>query len=163
MAGPKLGKLVGVVQKQLQQLSEQAIADMAKGERKLILPSGETVQLSEEDLIVEQVAKEGVEIAENQSYTVLLDTVLTEELKHEGLARELIRAVQLYRKELRLSVDQRVSITFDASEKMKAVITSYQELLETNLLLNDITFGVNPVMKTVQLDEEKVRIGIGIE
>lgn len=159
-AGPKLGKRTGLVQKQLQQLSDQAIAGMVKGDRRLTLPSGETVQLDEEDLIVKQVTKKGLEIAGNESYTVLLDTVLTEELKQEGIARELIRAVQLYRKELHLPVDQRVSITFDGSDKVKTVITLYQELLETNLLLNGITFGEKPVMKTVQLNEEKIRIGI---
>lgn len=160
VAGPKLGKQVGIVQKRLQQLPEDAITQIVKGDRTLTLPSGETLQLEEEDLLVKQVTKKGLEMATNPTFTVLLDTQLTEELKQEGLARELIRAVQLYRKELNLPVDQRVNITFAASDEMKTVINSFQSLLETNLLLKAIHFGERAEMKSIQLENETVRIGI---
>jgi isoleucyl-tRNA synthetase len=159
-AGPKLGKRTGLVQKQLQQLSDEAIVEMVKGNCDLTLPSGESLLLDEEDLIVKQVTKAGVEMAANQSYTVLLDMVITKELEQEGLARELIRAVQLYRKELHLPVDKRVCITFDVSDPIKDVIKQFQDLLTTNLLISDLKFGETAVMKTVEIDGESIRLGI---
>lgn len=159
-AGPKLGKRTGLVQKQLQQLSDKAIVKLVKGDRNLILPSGESLLLDEEDLIVKQVTKAGVEMAANQSYTVLLDTVLTKGLEQEGFARELIRAVQLYRKELHLPMDKRVHITFDVTDPIRDVIEQFQDLLTTNLLISDLKFGEVAVMKTVEIDGESIRLGI---
>ncbi|MGX4668058.1 DUF5915 domain-containing protein [Cerasibacillus sp. JNUCC 74] len=159
-AGPKLGKRTGLLQKQLQQLSDESIVEMVKGDCKLTLPSGESLLLDEEDLIVKQVTKAGVEMAANQPYTVLLDMVITKELEQEGLARELIRAVQLYRKELHLPVDKRVCITFDVSDPIKDVIKQFQDLLTTNLLISDLKFGETAVMKTVEIDGESIRLGI---
>ncbi|MFU0790530.1 MAG: DUF5915 domain-containing protein [Virgibacillus proomii] len=159
-AGPKLGKRTGLVQKQLQQLSDESIVEMVKGDCKLTLPSGESLLLDEEDIIVKQVTKAGVEMAANQSYTALLDMVITKELEQEGLARELIRAVQLYRKELHLPVDKRVCITFDVSDPIKDVIKQFQDLLTTNLLISDLKFGETAVMKTVEIDGESIRLGI---
>jgi len=119
-----------------------------------------TVRVEQEDLIVTQTTQQGMEMASNQTYMVFLNTEITEDLRKEGLARELIRAVQQYRKELNLSVEQRVNLTFDASETMKGVIKQFQELLQNNLLVKEMNFGQQEDMKYVELEDEKVGLHI---
>ncbi|TFE02386.1 isoleucine--tRNA ligase [Jeotgalibacillus salarius] len=156
-AGQKLGKKVGAVQKELQQLTSEEARKIA--EQGFAEVADERIE--GEDLQVRQQADEGLELASNADYTVLLDTVLTEELKAEGLVRELIRGVQQYRKELNLPVDQRVVLVIDADEKMRLKVTQFRELLESNLLVRELKFGKNENMKRLVVDGEE--FGIAIE
>lgn len=100
-------------------------------------------------------------MASNQNYTVFLNTEIIEELRKEVQAREIIRAVQQYRKELNLPVEQRVNLTFYASENMEEVIEQFKELLLSNFLVNDMNFDKKEEMKYVDIEDEK--IGMCIE
>uniref|UniRef100_UPI0038CD8C98 isoleucine--tRNA ligase n=1 Tax=Pontibacillus litoralis TaxID=516703 RepID=UPI0038CD8C98 len=161
-AGPKLGKLVGVVQKALQALTtEEAKQVVDQGYFETSTPDGETVRVEQDDLLVKQTTQQGFEMASNQDYMVFLDTDITEDLRKEGLARELIRAVQQYRKECDLPVEQRVHLSFDASDRMKEVIEQFEALLQSNLLVHNLTFQAHDGMKYVEIEEEK--IGLHIE
>ena len=63
------------------------------------------------------------------SFTLSLDDVLTEELKEEGLVRELIRNLQITRKNARLSKEQNIRLTVDASETMISLMKNHQALI----------------------------------
>ncbi|SES61879.1 Isoleucyl-tRNA synthetase [Oceanobacillus limi] len=160
-AGPKLGKLVGVVQKSLQSLSpEEAKLVVEQGYFKTTSPTGETVRVEQEDLLVNQKTNHGLEMASNTTFQVFLNTNLTDDLRKEGKARELIRAVQQYRKELDLPVEQRVHLVVDVDRSMKEVIEQFRELLESNLLLKSLEYNKREGMKFVVIDG--VEIGIDV-
>lgn len=161
VAGPKLGKDVGMVQKALQQLSDAEAKSVAEKKYfETVNKAGEDVQVEGEDLLINQVSEQGVELASNELYTVLLDTDVTEELFNEGLVRELIRAVQQYRKELDLAVEKRVNLTLDLSDVLKSAVEQHKELLEKNLLINQLSFNQEANMKRVDVEKEKVGISI---
>nr|WP_026680302.1 isoleucine--tRNA ligase [Priestia megaterium] len=163
VAGPKLGKKIGEVQKRLQQLSTEEAKKIAEGDFQVRLLSGEILQLEAEDLLIQQVTKEGIEMATNESYAVYLNTQITKELQQEGMAREIIRAVQLYRKELNLPVDKRVHLIFDASDNVREVITQFRGIMERNLLVKSMEFGKKDTMKTINVEDESIDIAIDIE
>ncbi|BCB05230.1 isoleucine--tRNA ligase [Bacillus sp. KH172YL63] len=162
-AGPKLGKLVGAVQKQLQSLThEQAKKVAEQGTFHFVSPSGDTVTVEKEDLLIQQKTPKGLEMASNATFSVFLDTTLTEDLRKEGKARELIRAVQQYRKELNLPVEQRVELVLDVDDEMKEVVDQFKELLEGSLLIKGMKFEERDDMKRVDLDGESVGIFVGV-
>src|SRR5699024_7264630 len=127
-AGPKLGKQVGIVQKAINQLSELETKNVVeKGSFKLESETGEYICVGKEDLLINQITKKGVEMASNEVYTVLLNTKIDDNLRKEGLVRELIRAVQQYRKELNLPVEQRVNLTFNLNESLRSAVEQYKD------------------------------------
>lgn len=160
-AGPKLGREVGTVQKALKQLSpEDSRKVVQHGFFETTSSTGKPLQIERDDLLIHQVAQQGSEMASNEKYTVLLNTKLNEELRNEGLVRELIRTVQQYRKEMNLPVEQRVNLILDLSDSMKAAVQQHQELLEQNLLIKDFSFGKTEPITYVEVEREEVGIHI---
>ncbi|WP_391209346.1 isoleucine--tRNA ligase [Psychrobacillus sp. L4] len=101
-----------------------------------------------EDVLLENIAKEGYASASNGAYTVTLDHSLTEELIQEGLARELIRAIQAYRKQLKLPIDMRVDISINTDEEFQVVIEKFKHMLQQNLLMRHLLFSDNTLEGT---------------
>ncbi|WP_166627150.1 isoleucine--tRNA ligase [Jeotgalicoccus sp. S0W5] len=162
-AGPKLGKQVGAVQNSLSKLSsEQAKNVVEKGSYKFENQEGEYIEIEKEDLRITQISQEGVDMASNEVFTVLLNTEISDDLYKEGLIRELIRAVQQYRKELNLPVEQRVNLTFHLTDSFKLAVEKYKDLLERNLLIKSIDFEKMKNMKYVKVEDETVGIKVEI-
>ena len=162
-AGPKLGKKIGTVQKALNQLSElEAKNVVEKGLFEIETKTGEYISIGKEDLLINQITKKGVEMASNEVYTILLNTKIDDNLRKEGIVRELIRAVQQYRKELKLPVEQRVNLTFHLNESLRLAIEQYKDLLERNLLIKNISFSKKQNMKYIKVEDELVGIEITI-
>ncbi|MCI1693637.1 DUF5915 domain-containing protein [Aneurinibacillus aneurinilyticus] len=138
-AGPKFGKHINSVNQWLQGLANTEVKQFAeKGEAHFKTPTGDTLTMTAEEVLIEKVPKEGFAVAANGLYTVILDTALTEGLIQEGLARELLRAIQEYRKKLNLPVNLRIDIEMSMDEEMKQVVARYKDLLQENLLMNSL-------------------------
>ncbi|WP_062110616.1 isoleucine--tRNA ligase [Bacillus niameyensis] len=161
VAGPKLGKAVGEVKKQVSELEESQKARFLKNkEIKLILTSGENVTLTADDVLINKTGRNGYELSEGSSFLVLLDTKLTKELKEEGLVREFIRAVQTYRKELDLPVDLRIELFVNTDSSLRQVLIKYDNLIQNNLIINDIYFENKQGMKTFSVEGNEVKLFI---
>lgn len=109
-AGRVLKGDVQTVKTLLERANEQEMEAYVKGfdENKVMLPGFEPLnaELFERKL----KAKEEYVVAVEEGLTVVLDTVITEELKQEGLLREFIRQIQVARKELGFNVEDRIDI-----------------------------------------------------
>ncbi|QWG50364.1 isoleucine--tRNA ligase [Bacillus mycoides] len=159
-AGPKFGKSVNAVNGWLKQLSKEEVQHFVSTERAVYeVAPGEEVVVTAEDVLVEKVAKSGFSNTTNGQYTVMLDTNVTEELLQEGVAREFIRAVQEYRKQLNLPVNLRVDVILDTEEELQQTLTNHKDLLEENLLVKQFTFGhLTNEDDELSLGETKIRI-----
>src|SRR5690606_28343507 len=95
LLGKRYGKLIPAIREHLAGADGSAIAAaVARGETQTIEVAGRAIELEPEALLVESVSAEGFACAEEGGYLVGLDTALNDELRREGLARELVRAVQ---------------------------------------------------------------------
>ena len=77
---------------------------------------GEALTLKAAELKVESRAREGLAIKEDGGYLVALDTTITPELHREGMARDLVRAVQNLRKDAGLELTDRITLTLPAAD-----------------------------------------------
>lgn len=161
VAGKKYGKLVGPIQAHLKQLpAEEASQAVAVGYLDAVV-EGETIRLALEELLVEKQAKAGFASASGSGVTVALNTTITEELEQEGLVREVVRAIQDYRKKLDLPVEKRVNLVLDADDTLKTALTRFDHVLQENVLLAAVRYAAEPDMERVAIGESS--LGLKIE
>ena len=114
----------------------------------------EDVEISTKDIPGWTVASEG-------KTTVALDLTLTEELKAEGIARELINRIQNLRKDKNFELTDRISIRLEESCPFRKEFINNQIYISSEVLSDKIEF-VNSLSKfeEIEIDEVKFRIEI---
>ncbi len=104
--------------------------------------------------------KEGFDAASNQGVVVSLDLHVTEELRLEGLARDLVRAIQDMRKETNYQVSDRIRISLQGVDPQ--VLAQFQEYIVSETLCSKLEEKLeNPDLeREIELEGEKVLVGI---
>ena len=91
------------------------------------------VEISSQDI-------EGWLVANNNGITVALDVTISPELKNEGIARELVNRIQNIRKDSGLEVTDRVEVTIEENETLKAAIQDNLEYIKRETLTEVLQF-----------------------
>ena len=102
-------------------------------------------------------AKEEYVIATENDITVVLDVTIDENLMLEGLARELIRSIQVLRKQANFKVEERISIAFlDPTENIKRVVEIFGDRIKQEVLARQIEEKIeNPSLEEkIELSDE---------
>jgi isoleucyl-tRNA synthetase len=117
--GAKHGKNVQAVAAAIREAPADAAQRLGSGEA--VVLGG--VDVLPEDVTVQTVTAEGWEVASAGSMQIALDTVLTDELTREGLARDVVRHIQQLRKDSGLEISDRIEVAYETSdaELIKAV------------------------------------------
>jgi isoleucyl-tRNA synthetase len=149
--GPKVGKQVPAVKKTLQELDGNALLQcmQADGFVTIDLPDG-PLRLSGDDIEVRLQAREGWAASQGPSCVVVLSTEVTDELRREGIANDLIRTIQNQRKEIGCEYTDRieVGVVSDADDVVTA-INEHRETICSETLADSLQLaalgGVEPV------------------
>ena len=160
--GPKYGKLLNGIRKHLTELDgNKAKAELdSKGMLEFTV-DGMPVELSEEDLLIEMVKQEGFVTEADSDFTVVLDTNLTEELLEEGFIREIISKVQSMRKEAGFEVMDQITISYEANDKVKELISKNESTVMNDVLATGIVAGeAAGFTKEWNINGEKVTLGV---
>ncbi len=138
--GPKYGKQMKAIAAMVAQLSNDQIGEIEanngwKGEIE-----GEQINLDLADFEIAAQDIPGWLVATEGGLTVALDITISETLKAEGIARELINRVQNLRKDSGLEVTDRILLKVDTNEFVKQAIQNNQEYVCNEVLANEISF-----------------------
>lgn len=161
--GKKLGNLMKATQDYISEMTQEDIATIEKDNLFTIILQGEKVDLNLDDVLISSEDLEGWLVANDGDLTVALDVHLTDELKAEGVARELVNRIQNIRKDSDFEVTDRVKLTLQSSDYIKEAVAKYgtyicNEVLATELKMVDASdFG-----QEVEL-EEGVTLKIAVE
>jgi isoleucyl-tRNA synthetase len=119
------------------------------------------------DLIKDELNLAAVEFAEtsDDKIEVELDTVITPELKEEGLKRELIRFINMLRKEANLSLHDETSVYLAAaSDELKLALAKKKADIMKDTLSTDLNFVATLpevlVSKEIKIDDLKMQLGL---
>ena len=144
--GPKFGKQMKAVAAAVAEMSQEAIAELEKN-------GSYTLQLDGTDVLVETTDVEifsedipGWLVANEGKLTVALDVTVTEELRREGVARELVNRIQNIRKSSGLEITDKIKITLSKNPQTDDAVNEYKDyicnqVLGTSLKLIDNVEG----------------------
>jgi isoleucyl-tRNA synthetase len=133
--GKRYGKLIPAIRQYLASADGAAIAAaVARGETQTFAIDGKELKIEPADLLVESASAEGFACAEESGYLVGLDTSLNDELRREGLARELVRAVQDARKQAGLEISDRIELLVEGDERVGAALDAHRDYVMSETL-----------------------------
>ena len=90
-----------------------------------------------------------------------LDLNITPALRKEGLAREIIKRIQTYRKENGFDITDHINITFGRNEEVESTMADFKDYIASQVLAEDIAFGETE--DASEFDFESFKISVRIE
>ena len=160
--GPRYGKIMKALAAQIQQMSQEDINAFEKAGTFTLQVEGQDAVIERADVEIFSEDIPGWLVANEGRLTVALDITITDDLKKEGLARELVNRVQNLRKSSGFDITDKVNITVASSAEMDAAITEYKEYIANQVLANSIEIANAPIADATTLDFEDFKLDVKV-
>ena len=162
--GPKFGKEFPAVREALSAADPAAVLPkLHAGEPVTLTVNDRPIELAADEILVQTRPAEGLAIAADRGVTVAIDTTLTDDLRAEGLAREVVRRVQNLRKEAGFDIADKIILTYQSGGRVVRVVNQWADYIKTETLALEIRHALIPeraFMKMEQIDGETVTLGV---
>ena len=160
--GPRFGKDMRFVGQAIQKLSQDEIAIVEKQGEISIEVNGNFVNLTQAEVEIASQDIEGWLVANQGNLTVALDVSITDDLRKEGNARELVNRVQNLRKETGLEVNDRIKLIIQKNDILERSVAANVEYIKTETLTNELVF-LDIIEKGTEIAFDDVNTKILIE
>jgi isoleucyl-tRNA synthetase len=157
--GKKFGKLMKGINNAIMALDQEEIQKFENEAKYTVVVDGEDIVIDIEDVEIISEDIPGWLVANEGSLTVALEVELTDELRREGMARELINRIQNLRKENGLEITDRINVTLSEHEQSNAAVESFNDYICGQVLADSITIAVNDG-EEVEFDDFKLNIKV---
>ena len=160
--GPKYGKHMKAIASMVSQMSAEDIASVEQNNGWSGEIDGETISLDIADFEIKAQDIPGWLVSSEGNITVALDITISDGLKAEGIARELVNRVQNLRKDSGLEVTDRILLKVDTNDMIQSAISSNKEYVCNEVLADDVVFETlsNNVLVADLVDAEDARIDL---
>ncbi len=159
--GRKLGKNMKAAAQHINGLDQAAISAIEKNNQYTLEINGESYELTTEDFEISADEIPGWQVASDGDITVALDITLTDDLKNEGIARELVNRIQNIRKSSDFDVTDRIKVTIESHDVVAASLADYQDYVAMEVLADSITQAATSDGESVELvDGVSVQIAV---
>ncbi len=159
--GKKFGKLMKSINAAVTEMSQEQIAQLeANGNITLIVEGTEAViETSDVEIYSEDVP--GWTVANEGALTVALDVEVTEELRQEGIAREIVKKIQTMRKECGFDIVDRIAVCLTKSSASDQAVEKFSEYISNQVLADSLTL-VDSLEngEEIELDDAKISVSI---
>ncbi len=159
--GPKAGKLMKRVADIVENLNEQTLNHLETAGEISLDVDGTHIHITPDDVeLFEEIRKENLAVAREGNILIALNTLITPELEMEGIAREFINRIQNLRKEAGFEVTDRITIFYQAPEKIHNAIRSLSDYIMTETLA--VKLELSKDGGTIQKDLNINGIGLSV-
>ncbi|MEY5049081.1 MAG: Isoleucyl-tRNA synthetase [Bacteroidota bacterium] len=162
--GKAMGPKINEVKNILANLSQADIATLEKSGLTITFADGSNATITKEDVIIKTADAVGLASASDGNITVALDTTISDELKQEGIARDLVNRIQNLRKELGLEVLDKIKVNIQKKDAfIDAALLSNQEYIcrEVQAIDFQLSESVSDA-KTVEMEDFELSLSIGV-
>ena len=160
--GPKFGKDMRFIASEVQKFTQEDISKIEKDKNISIHINEKNITLGLEDVEISSKDIEGWLVANEGFITVALDVTISEELRKEGVARELVNRIQNARKDSGLEVTDKVKLTLLKDQNLEQSISENKAYIMSETLTKELVFD-HELKKGIEIEFDTVKSKILIE
>ncbi|WP_172916089.1 isoleucine--tRNA ligase [Capnocytophaga canimorsus] len=158
--GPRFGKDMKLVVAQIQNFTQEDIQNIEKNREIIIKLEEKDVTLSIEDVEITTQDIEGWLVASSGGMLVALDIHITDELRKEGIARELVNRIQNIRKDSGFDVTDKINICIQKQKAVEEAVSDNLEYIKSETLTSELTFAENVSGEPIEFDDIVTKISV---
>ncbi|MFJ1425341.1 isoleucine--tRNA ligase [Capnocytophaga canimorsus] len=158
--GPRFGKDMKLVVAQIQNFTQEDIHNIEKNREIIIKLEEKDVTLSIEDVEITTQDIEGWLVASSGGMLVALDIHITDELRKEGIARELVNRIQNIRKDSGFDVTDKINICIQKQKAVEEAVSDNLEYIKSETLTSELTFAENVSGEPIEFDDIVTKISV---
>ena len=157
--GPRFGKDMGLISKEIQGFSKEQISQLDKEGSLDIVIAGNNVTLTLEDVEITSQDIEGWLVANSNGITVALDITISPALKQEGIARELVNRIQNIRKDSGFEVTDKIKVQLKRNGLLEEAILKNEAYIKSETLTSDLVF-VDEIENGTEIEFDQIKTKI---
>ena len=140
--GREYGKLIPQIRAKIAEFNQMDLAvKVQSGGTEYIEIDDTQIELSSENLLVTMHGKEGFAFAGEGEIGVVLDTHITEELKEEGMLREVLSKVQNMRKDRGFEVLDRINLYVSNNKVVEEIVKKFEDTIKHDTLADSVVYN----------------------
>ncbi|QXP72858.1 isoleucine--tRNA ligase [Tenacibaculum sp. AHE15PA] len=160
--GPKFGKDMKLIANEIQKFTQEDIIKIEKEGTISVEINDKMINLETADVEILSKDIEGWLVANAEGLTVALDVTINEDLRKEGVARELINRIQNARKETGLEVTDKIKLTILKSNDLQESVTANENYIKAETLTNELLF-VDDLKDGIEIEFDTIKSKMLIE
>lgn len=161
--GPRYGKQMKQIAALVAGFDQERIAEIEAAPESVLEIDGERIVVTPADFEITSEDMPGWLVASEGKLTVALDITLTDELRAEGVARELINRIQNIRKDSGFEVTDKIRVEIEQKEIVAEAIARYADYIASQTLAVEVRATAEPAGGAVvdsDIDDEPLRIAV---
>ena len=161
--GPRYGKYMKQIAAMTAEFTQERIAEIEAAPETILDLGAEKIAVTPADFEITSEDMPGWLVASEGKLTVALDITVTEELRAEGVARELINRIQNIRKDSGFEVTDKIRVEIEQKELVADAVTKYAGYIASQTLAVEVKTAAQPaggVIVDSDVDDEPVRIAV---
>ena len=161
--GPRYGKYMKQIAAMTAEFTQERIAQIEQAVETELEIDGERIKVTTADFEITSDDMPGWLVATEGKLTVALDITVTDELRAEGVARELINRIQNIRKDADFAVTDKIRVEIESKELVASALAHYADYIASQTLAVEVKGAAAPagaVVTDSDIDGEPLRIGV---
>jgi isoleucyl-tRNA synthetase len=157
--GPRFGKDMGLISNKIQGFSPVEIAKLERDNELEIDIAGKSIILTLADVEISSQDIEGWLVANANGITVALDITISDELRKEGIARELVNRIQNIRKDSGFEVTDKIVVKMEKNTQLEAAVAANLEYIMSETLTKTLVFE-DGRQKGIEIEFDEIKTNI---
>jgi isoleucyl-tRNA synthetase len=157
--GPRFGKDMGLIAKEIQNFTAENIDEIERQGQLSVNIGEKSINLTLEDVEISSQDIPGWLVASANGITVALDITITEDLRKEGIARELVNRIQNIRKDSGLEVTDKIKVQLQNNGILEDAIMSNEDYIKSETLTESLVF-VDEIINGTEIEFDDIKTTI---